>query len=38
MYIFKLKLSEKARGYCMYVFIVYERLDGIGPRTRQLLN
>ena len=23
MYIFKLKLSEKARGYCMYVFIVF---------------
>ena len=22
MYIFKLKLSEKARGYCMYVFLV----------------
>ena len=21
MYIFKLKLSEKARGYCMYVFL-----------------
>ena len=23
MYIFKLKLSEKARGYCMYVFLVF---------------
>ena len=22
MYIFKLKLSEKERGYCMYVFLV----------------
>ena len=22
MYIFKLKLSEKARGYCMYVLLV----------------
>ena len=22
MYIFKLKLSEKAKGYCMYVFLV----------------
>ena len=22
MYMFKLKLSEKARGYCMYVFLV----------------
>ena len=22
MYIFKLKLSEKARGYCMYAFLV----------------
>ena len=24
MYIFKLKLSEKARGYCMYVFLVFK--------------
>ena len=22
MYIFELKLSEKARGYCIYVFLV----------------
>ena len=25
MYVFKLKLSEKARGYCMYVFLVINR-------------
>ena len=25
MYIFKLELSEKARGYCMYVFLVIIR-------------
>ena len=27
MYIFKLKLSEKARGYCLYVFLVQSVLE-----------
>ena len=26
MYIFKLKLGEKARGCCMYVFLVYSEV------------
>ena len=29
MHIFKLKLSEKARGYCMYVFLVMLESDAI---------
>ena len=37
MYIFKLKLSEKARGFCMYVFLVnfmdYARANGAKRRS-----